>query len=660
MNGPGVADGEPRVILTIDDERAVRTSLRAFLEDHGYEVLEADNGRLGLEIFERERPDLVLVDLRMPEIDGLEVVSRVVEMSPDTPIIVVSGTGTIRHAVDAARQGAWDFLLKPIEDLEVLRRSIEGAFERARQIHEERRHHERLESEVVLRTQQLGRRQEQFRTVIEASRDAMVAIDRKGRVILFNPAAERIFGIPASEMGGESLDRLLPETFREDHRGHVRAFFEGGGPGGAIEKTLELPARRGDGSQFPAEISLSSGQASGETFVLAIIRDVSERKRAEEELRLAQKSESIGRLAGGVAHDFNNLLSPILGYAEMLLLGMSGDDPRHDHLMQIQKAALRARDLTQQLLAFSRKQVLEMTVLDLGKVISGLHAILRRTIREDVEIELRLAPTPSRIRADVTQVEQILMNLAVNAQDAMPAGGRFLIETANRSGEDPIPGPQVALTVCDTGTGMSPEVLANVFEPFFTTKKKGKGTGLGLATVYGIVKQHEGHIRVESEPGEGTTFEILFPLAEEESAVEATPDAPREGERGSETVLVVEDDEGVRGLVCSVLEYHGYRVIEVTGAAECMAFVEGHDGPIDLLLTDVIMPRMSGREMYERLTKMRPGLPVLYMSGYTADEIAHHGVLDDGVELIQKPIRVRMLTGKVREILDRRRKKRGQ
>jgi PAS domain S-box-containing protein len=653
-----VSDDDPLVILTIDDEETIRLSFRNYLEDAGYEVLEASDGREGLAVFAAERPDLVLVDLRMPEVDGLEVVARIVEDSPDTPIIVVSGTGTIADAIESARQGAWDFLLKPIEDLAVLRHVIDKSLERADLLRETRRHQEHLESEVIRRTEQLGRRQEQFKTVIEASRDAIVAVDRQGRIILFNPAAERIFGVAAADIKGDLLDRLLPGDLGEEHRGHVQKFLEADESSGAMERALELQARKMDGTLFPVEISISSGQVSGESFVLAIIRDVTARKRAEEELHQAQKSESIGRLAGGVAHDFNNLLSPILGYTEMLLLGMSGGDPRHDDLQQIQKAALRARDLTQQLLAFSRKQVLEITVIELGQAISGLQAILRRTIREDVEIEVRLADAPSRIRADVTQIEQILMNLAVNAQDAMPDGGRFLIETVNLETPDrlpaPIAGPQVVLKVSDTGTGMSAEVLDNVFEPFFTTKEKGKGTGLGLATVYGIVKQHEGHVSVDSLEGRGTTFEIRFPLVAEEISADSPQETTLEGERGTETVLVVEDDDGVRRLVCSVLAHHGYRVIDTTGAEECLRLVAAHAGPIDLMLTDVVMPQMNGRELYLRLALLRPDLEVLFMSGYTSDEIAHHGVLDDGVELIQKPVRIRTLTGKVREILDRR------
>ncbi|MCP4656393.1 MAG: response regulator [bacterium] len=369
--------------------------------------------------------------------------------------------------------------------------------------------------------------------------------------------------------------------------------------------------------------------------------------------------ESIGRLAGSVAHDFNNLLFPILGYAEMLLLEIPADDRRHVKVAEIRKAAERARELTRQLLAFSRKQVLEMKTVNLCRVVSEFERILRRTIREDVELRTCLA-SRGNIKADASQIEQVLMNLAVNAQDAMPNGGKLMIETADvildetytKNHPDARPGPHVMLAVSDTGVGMDGEILKMVFEPFFTTKT-GKGTGLGLSTVHGIIKQHDGSMSVDSKSDHGTTFKINFPRVD--AAVEsASPPAPRTRVPcGDETVLVVEDDEAVRRLVCTILEKHGYRTLAAGDPDECLGRMEQHEGPVQMLLTDVVLPQKNGRELYLQLKRFLPRLKVLYLSGYAGEVISHHGVLEESVDFISKPVSVQDLIGKVREVLDR-------
>jgi two-component system cell cycle sensor histidine kinase/response regulator CckA len=384
------------------------------------------------------------------------------------------------------------------------------------------------------------------------------------------------------------------------------------------------------------------------------------RRSLEEQLQQASKIEAIGRLAGGVAHDFNNLLTIITGYSQLMLDRLEADDPNRTHVNQIKEAGERAATLTRQLLAFSRKQVLAPQKLDLNGVVTDIDKMIRRLIGEDIELVTVRSPELWLAKADPGQIEQVIMNLVVNARDAMPQGGRLVIETANLDIDAAypsrhsviVPGHYVMLAVSDTGNGMTAEVKARVFEPFFTTKEKGKGTGLGLATVYGIVKQSGGYIWVYSEPGKGTTFKIYLPRVEGESVEDAVAEERKHAPGGSETVMVVEDNESVRSFVRSVLESQGYVLLEAGGSEEALTLIEERSGPIHLLLTDVVMPRMSGPELAARLGPLHPETKVLYMSGYTDNAIVHQGALDAGTHFLQKPFVPDTLTRKIREVLD--------
>jgi two-component system cell cycle sensor histidine kinase/response regulator CckA len=395
-------------------------------------------------------------------------------------------------------------------------------------------------------------------------------------------------------------------------------------------------------------------------LVLAHTEDVTERSKLEQQLRQAQKMEAVGRLAGGIAHDFNNLLSVIMSYGELAIEPLKSGDPLRDDLQEILGAARKATALTRQLLAFSRQQVLQARVIDLGQVIGAMRPMLARILGEDVELAFLTSSESDRVLADPGQIEQVVMNLAVNARDAMPEGGKLTIDitSAELEAKDVgahlgmTPGPYVMLAVSDTGVGMDAATRARVFEPFFTTKDVGKGTGLGLSTVFGIVKQTGGHVLVESEPNRGTTFKIYLPRTDRAADADVSPPATTVA-GGSETILLVEDEDKVRAVACAILRRKGYRVLEAANGGEAYLVATDFPEKIHLLVTDVVMPRMSGRKLVEHLGPRRPDMKVLFASGYTDDAIVHHGVLDAGVPFLQKPFTPDGLLRKVREVLDR-------
>jgi PAS domain S-box-containing protein len=490
--------------------------------------------------------------------------------------------------------------------------------------------------------------------IVDSTDDAIVATDLAGVITSWNRGAERLYGWAADEVVGRPLAAVVPLDQHDDLAAELAAIARGERVG-----QRELTSRRKDGTWFPFALTVSplrdaAGQMIG---ACGIARDLSEKKRTEQKLLQAQKMEAVGGLAAGIAHDFNNILSVILSYAGMMLSGLGPGDPLAEDVEEVRKAARRAADLTRQLLAFSRQQVLEPRILDLEQTVAGMEKMLRRLVGEDVELALLAAPDLGRVHADPGQIEQVILNLAVNARDAMPRGGKLTIETTNACVErdDDLAGigrgRYVRLAVSDTGCGMDEATRQRIFEPFFTTKEKGKGTGLGLATVFGIVRQSGGHIAVDSEPGRGSTFDIYLPRTdsiEEELAASR----PRMALTGSETVLIVEDEEPVRAVARAILRRSGYTVLTAQNGGEALLICERHAGRIDLLLTDVIMPFLDGRQVAERLVSLRPDLKVLFMSGYTDDVIAPHGVLEPGLMFVHKPITPDTLLAKVREALD--------
>ena len=595
--------------------------------------------------------EIVLSDYRLPSFDIHSALAVVIEHGHDVPFIVVSGTIGEEAIAAVLRAGARDCVLK--SNLTRL------GFVVARELEEAVTRRAHREAEEALR-----RSEREFRTLVEHAPGAIVITDEDGRIVLVNGLVEVLFGYQRSELLGHPVEMLVPERFRGAHLSHRGAYHSlpsqrlmGGG--------LDLVARRRDGSEFPVEVSLSPFESEDGLRVISVLHDISERKCAEvakelleEELRQAQKMEAVGQLAGGIAHDFNNLLTVISGYTEIMLRRLGHEAAGSKEIAEISKAAKRAARLTRQLLAYSRKQILEPRVLDLNDVVTETKTMLGRLIGEHIELSTTLAEDLGSISADAGQIEQIIMNLVVNARDAMPQGGTLLLETRNltlaealhHQASDVPPGDYVLLTVADSGQGMDAATVGRIFEPYYTTKARDAGTGLGLSTVYGIVVQSGGHIEVESELGLGTTFRLYFPrVAEDAEAFSPKPPDER-SLMGSETILLVEDEEALREVGREMLELYGYTVMLAADGAAGLELAQNHPQPIQLLMTDILMPKMGGIELAERLSTLRPEMKVLYTSGYNDSGESLQKVA--GAQYLQKPYAMEELARTLRELLD--------
>ena len=498
--------------------------------------------------------------------------------------------------------------------------------------------------------EELRRSEHRLQTTINAAPVILFALDRQGVFTFSAGKGLQDLGLKPGQVVGHSVF----DVYRDEPEilDHVRRVLAG------EDFTAVDPLTRAQ-RIYETHWTPSRDSAGNQTGVIGVATDVTERVHLQEQLRSMQQMEAIGRLAGGIAHDFNNLMNIVLGHTQILAAEKDLTEGMQNGLAQVRKAAERATSLTQQLLAFSRKQVLRPKFVHLNEIVTDVEKMLARVIGEDIELVSRLDPSLAWVKADPIQLQQVLMNLAVNARDAMPHGGKLLLETCNVAREEAStqqqPGfpscPCVMLAVSDTGDGMSEEVLEHIFEPFFTTKEQGKGTGLGLATVYGIVKQSGGHISVSSTLGKGTTFCIYFPA--ETASVEAIVEAPvAKVARGTETILVVEDEPNLREIIRVFLEDYGYRVLEATDVDEALRLVKTLSDPIHLTLTDVIMPGMSGRQLAEQILIVRPTMRIVYMTGYTDDMVIQHRVLNPGVTLLQKPFEKAQLAAKVRQVLD--------
>jgi PAS domain S-box-containing protein len=631
---------DPWRLLLIDDNPDDRVFIRRALarEFDALELYEAGDASTLARALEAAPFDLVITDYALGFTNGFVVLDTLKSRWPECPVILCTGTLSEEIAVEALRKGLDDYVLKDPQRLLRLPAAVRGAIDHARQ-------------RAAVRAAE-----RRYEALFHGAPVGLVRSSPDGRMLAANAAAARIWGYP-------DVAALLRVNARELYadpaeRDRLIASIEGSE---AVEN-FELQGRRGDGTLIWVNLGVrAETDASGQVLHYEwSVADITERKRLESELRQAQKLDAIGQLAGGVAHDFNNLLTVITGRSHLALGELPADHAIRRHLDLIQTTAERAAALTRQLLAFSRKQVFESKVLDVNAVVSGLAPMLRRLIGEDLDFEVVPAPDLGRVKADPSQLEQVIVNLAVNARDAMPQGGALTIETGNveldetyaRRHPGASSGRFVMLAIRDSGHGMDAAVKARIFEPFFTTKEPGKGTGLGLATVFGIVKQSGGSISVESAPGEGTTFKVYLPRVDEAVDRPAASVAPTLA-RGSETILLVEDDQEVRALARETLDGHGYVVIPAATPAEALRLASSHAGRIHLLVTDVVLPQLSGRGLAERLMPDHRDLRVLYMSGYTDDAMVRHGVLEEGTVFLQKPFTPATFLMKVREVLDR-------
>ncbi len=707
-------------ILIAQNNSAAAAKLKHVLESCGHNVTVVSNGKHAIDSALTLKPALIVSDIEMPELDGNEL-CRVLKMEKglkDVPVILMTSLSSPEDVVKGLECGADSFMSVPYDEAAVLSRVnyvlsnrklrelavtdmklqvqlgdrihhisseprqildlLMSTYEDAIRINgdlvekqkelallaagleqqvEERTAALRAEiQEHQIATEQLRQSEEQFRLIAENTADLIAVLDLDGKRLYNSPSYKNILGDPKVLQGSSSFDEIHP-----DDREKVRNIFQGTvgtGRGQRAEYRFLLP----DGSMryIESQGSVIPDEKGVPARVLVISRDVTERSRVEERLRQAEKMEAVGQLAGGVAHDFNNLLTIICGYGSLVLDQLPPESTLNSHVKEILLAGERAASLTRQLLAFSRHQALEQVVLDLNSVVRNMDKMLRRLIGEDIDLVTVASEGLWNVKADPGQMEQVIMNLAVNARDAMRQGGKITIETANVELDENYaqshpyvkPGSYVMIGVSDTGAGMDAQTQARAFEPFFTTKGPTEGTGLGLSTVYSIIKQSGGHVWLYGEAGCGTTFKVYVPRIDQPLDEPAPPETPEALPQGSETVLVVEDEQAVRILVRRVLESSGYHVLEAAHGAEALIICEEHKEPIDMLMTDVVMPEMSGKLLAERVSAQRPDMRVLYISGYTDNAILHRGVLKSGMNFLQKPFTPEAIVRKVRAVLD--------
>jgi two-component system, cell cycle sensor histidine kinase and response regulator CckA len=651
----------PARVLIVDDERQNRQLVDVMLKPEGFSLRSAASGEEALAMVAQDPPDLILLDVMMEGMDGYEVARRI-KANPATkgiPIIMLTALDDRNARMLGLSAGAEDFVSKPVDRAELCMRVRNLVRLKAYGDYHDK-YSQMLESEVGSRAVELVESERLYRSTFDAAPVGIVHVGVDGKWLRVNQRLCDLLGYSREELQSAAVQELVQAGEADDEAMSSRRMAEGKLDHYVVR---EKRYRHRDGRFVWARVNMSvhrDAQGQCQHFI-SVIEDITDSRALEAQLRQASKMDAIGQLAAGVAHDFNNLLSVIMGYSEMLVADLPEADPVRADLSEITAAGLRAVELTRQLLAFSRQQVLQPQLVDLGEIVNGMEKMLGRLIGADVELCTTAAPGLARILVDPGQMEQIVMNLSVNSRDAMPGGGKLSIETAEIDLDATFaaehvgvsPGPHILLTVSDTGAGMDKATLARVFEPFFTTKEVGKGTGLGLATVFGIVRQSGGTIWVDSEPGKGTKFELYFPAADRSLVARpAVLSADPNKLHGSETILLVEDEESVRTLARAILRKHGYDVLEAQNGGDALLLCEQHAAAIHLLLTDVVMPRMNGPQLAERLRSLRPEMRVLFMSGYTDDAVVRGRIRDAAVDFLQKPITPQTLARKVRGVLD--------
>ncbi len=666
-------------ILVVDDIEENRYLLKSQLEGYGYEVVEAADGAAALALARSDTPDAVVTDLMMSGMDGFELCRTWMQDEGLWRIPFVVYTATYTDEKDRKLildLGADAYILKPSDPGELVQK-IQESIEKAEPKTEGRtelrsseffeRYAARLQEKLKRKVGELERVKQSLvdyvsrcEAILDASPVAMVSLDRDLKIRTWNYEAEQLFGYLEYEILGRSVERLIPANRLNETKEKIEQ--------SVVRKDnvrYETERLHKNGDRLHVGVSLSFlGPHIGYIEVITNLAEKRkaefEKSRLEEQLAIARRMESVGRLAGGIAHDFNNLLTAVIAHAELIERDLDEGHPNWEDAQNIRKAGELATELTRQLLMFSRRKSIRSEVLDLNRIVGEMEKMLKRLIGEDIRLTVKLSEDLGRIEAGVTQVEQVIMNLAINAKDAMPGGGRLIIKTENvtvdreeAEAHPPMrPGRYVMMSVSDTGTGMDDETRTRAFEPFFTTKTTSKGTGLGLSTVYGVVEQSNGFVWVYSEPGIGSTFKIYLPRVDKSVSIHKPVDVPVEVAGRGEMILVVEDDDMVRELIKRILVRFGYRVLDAAGGPEALDAAEKSKDRIDLLITDVIMPNMHGRELAEQLSAIQPSIKVIYTSGYTDETIAQHGVLSPEVVFVEKPLSINALTSVVRSVLD--------
>ncbi len=653
-------------ILTIDDEAYIRKSIKTYFEDYGFTVFEAENGKVGIEIFEEQKPDLVLLDLRMPEMDGLQVLEILKKKSPNTPLIVASGTGNISAVVEALHLGAWDYILKPVQDMNVLFHSVTQCLNESRLRMENREYQERLEELVRERTQELKVSEEKYKATFEFAATAMVILEKDKTISMANTKYAKLVGMDRSEIEGKTLwtQFVLPEDFDKIKTG----YSENREPQqkGYTPEQYEFKLVRKNGEIRDAIAFV--GRIPGTTKTVSSLLDITEKKKSEKrwrnlekQLRKSQKMEAIGTLAGGIAHDLNNILSPILGYADMIMRSTDSEDTTSKRSEKIQRAAFRAADLVNQILMISRRDEEEKRAIRIHPVAKEVLKLLKGSIPSTIKIIDRIDTECGHVEADPTQVHQIVMNLCTNAYHAMEdTGGELIVSlkevTAKKGELKMYPGLSteryLCLTVEDNGCGIGGEIQDRIFDPYYTTKEEGKGTGLGLSTVYSIVNNYHGEIGFSSIPGKGTCFTVMLPVVARKFAIKEHYTGLNPADHKIQArLLVVDDDRDIADMCKEGFELLGYEVIVFYSSREALAYFKADPKGVDLVVTDQTMPHTTGYNLAKEMLSINPEIPIILCSG-------HKGAIDlkkataAGIKrFVMKPYTVAEISNEIQQVL---------
>ena len=626
-------------ILVVDDDPQIRKTLSDILAKKGFAVEAAGDGRSALETVGEAKPAVALIDLKLGDMPGIELLKQLKGLSPSTAYIVLTGYASKDTAIEAINLGAFNYLQKPYEVehlLHIIRQAIEKQAVDAA----------------------LGKSEERFRSVAETAANGMVLVDGDGVIQYWNQAAEEIFGYSREEALGRSIDLLLPADNLEA-RSQVRAGMKKSREGSDVREAAKLTGVRKDGAEFPMELTVTSWESGGEAFYTGMIRDMTDVQEVQRRAQLQDRLAAVGQLAAGIAHDFNNILGAIILYSERLL-----DQPHHttadrERLDTILKQAKRGAKLTSQVLDFSRRSVMEMYPMDLVPFLEEVENLLDRALPESIRVELSHKDKPFVLKADPARIEQVILNLVFNARDAMPAGGVLRIDLAHvKVGSDQTPpfqdmatGEWIRMRVSDTGSGIPPDALAHIFEPFFTTKPPGEGTGLGLAQVYGIIRQHQGYITASSEQDVGSTFTIYLPATDEPPIASVQREKAGAILGGGETILVVEDDESTRAAIGETLQALNYRVLHASNGKEALGICERRGSEIDLILSDVVMPDMGGWDLFHALKARRPEARLALMTGYPLGSETRELLDQQQVTWLHKPFTTENVARAVRRAM---------